>query len=166
LYKPVNALLLSPETAMRDTYCLQPIGSIHQEPDDVRIDIDPTFKDGLLGLDSFSHIIVCYWFHENDTPAARSRLQVHPRKNPANPLTGVFATHAPVRPNLIALSRCRVLSIDACTIYIDTIDARHGSPVIDIKCYIPHPLAPSQIRLPDWVRQQPENGHEIRAEGR
>jgi tRNA-Thr(GGU) m(6)t(6)A37 methyltransferase TsaA len=159
-------MLFSLETAMCDTYCLHPIGWIHQAPDDVHIDIDPRFEDGLLGLDSFSHIIVCYWFHENDTPAARARLQVHPRKNPDNPLTGVFATHAPVRPNLIALSRCRVLSVDACTINIDAIDARHGSPVIDIKCYIPHPLDPSQIRLPDWVRQQPGSSHEIRPEGR
>jgi tRNA-Thr(GGU) m(6)t(6)A37 methyltransferase TsaA len=150
---------------MSDTYRLHPIGRIYQDPDDVRIDIDPAFKDGLLGLDAFSHIIVCYWLHDNDTPEARSRLQVRPRKDPANPLTGVFATHAPVRPNLIALSRCRVLSIEACTIRIDAIDARDGSPVIDIKCYIPHPLASSQIRLPDWVRQGPESSDEPRPDG-
>jgi tRNA-Thr(GGU) m(6)t(6)A37 methyltransferase TsaA len=151
---------------MNDTYHLHPIGWIYQEPEDVRIEIDPTFRDGLLGLDAFSHIIVCYWLHENDTPAGRSRLQVHPRKNPANPLTGVFATHAPMRPNLIALSRCRVLSIEGCTIRIDKIDARHGSPVIDIKCYIPHPLESSQIRLPEWVRQSPESSDEPRPKGR
>jgi tRNA (Thr-GGU) A37 N-methylase len=81
------------------------------------------------------------------------QVQVRPRKNPANPLTGGFATHAPMRTNLIALSRCRVVSIEGCTIRIDTIDARHGSPVIDIKCYIPQPLESPQIRLPDWARQ-------------
>jgi tRNA-Thr(GGU) m(6)t(6)A37 methyltransferase TsaA len=142
---------ISQEAAMNDGYWIHPIGWVRKSNQSERIEIDPAFKDGLLGLDAFSHIVVCYWFHENDNPDDRSRLQVRPRKDPANPLTGVFATHAPVRPNLIAFSRCRVLSVAGTTIYIDAIDARSGSPVIDVKCYIPHPLSPSEVRLPDWV---------------
>ena len=136
---------------MSEPYRVHPIGWIRKEDAGVRIDLEPAFQDGLLGLEDFSHIIVCYWFHENDNPEDRSRLQVHPRKNPANPLTGVFATHAPVRPNLIALSRCRVLSVDGATIRIDQIDARSGTPVIDIKCYVPDSLEPSEVRLPAWL---------------
>ncbi len=136
---------------MSDTYRMHPIGWIRKEGDGDRIEIDRAFEDGLSGLKGFSHIIVCYWFHENDNPEARSRMQVRPRKNPTNPITGVFATHAPVRPNLIALSRCRVRSIAGTTIRIDAIDARDGSPVIDIKCYIPHPLTPSETRVPAWA---------------
>ena len=136
---------------MSEPYRVHPIGWIRKEDAGVRIDLDPAFKEGLLGLEGFSHIIVCYWFHENDNPEDRSRLQVHPRKNPANPLTGVFATHAPVRPNLIALSRCRVLSVEGTTIRIDQIDARSGTPVIDIKCYVPDNLEPSEVRLPAWM---------------
>lgn len=132
-------------------YQVHPIGWIRETDDDVRIDIDPKYRDGLLGLEGFSHIIVCYWFHENDNPEDRSRLQVRPRKNPANPLTGVFATHAPVRPNLIALSTCRVIKIDGTTIHIDGIDARNGTPVVDIKCYIPHKVDPAAVTVPDWV---------------
>ncbi|PVV25773.1 MAG: hypothetical protein B6D74_02610 [gamma proteobacterium symbiont of Ctena orbiculata] len=60
-------------------------------------------------------------------------LQVHPRGNPDNPLRGVFATRAPVRPNLIALSRCRILSIVGNRIEIDDIDAFPDTPVLDIK---------------------------------
>lgn len=136
---------------MRDAFQVHPIGWIRKKDHAVRIDIDPVFQDGLVGLEGFSHIVVCYWFHENDNPADRRRLQVHPRKNPSNPITGVFATHAPVRPNLIGLSTCRLISVSGTTIHIDAIDARNDTPVVDIKCYIPDKLAPSEIRLPDWI---------------
>ncbi|HSO19333.1 MAG TPA: tRNA (N6-threonylcarbamoyladenosine(37)-N6)-methyltransferase TrmO [Desulfosarcina sp.] len=136
---------------MRQTYQLRPIGWIRKTGQDVRIELDHDLAAGLLGLAEFSHIVVCYWFHENDTAEERSRLQVHPRKDPANPLTGVFATHAPVRPNLIALSVCRVVSVAGATIHVEAIDARDGSPVIDIKCYIPDRIDPATVRLPDWV---------------
>jgi tRNA-Thr(GGU) m(6)t(6)A37 methyltransferase TsaA len=139
------------EAAMGDSFQVHPIGWIQKKDHAIHIEIDPAFQDGLLGLEGFSHIIVCYWFHENDNPVDRRRLQVRPRKNPSNPLTGVFATHAPVRPNLLGLSICRVTSVVGRTVHIDAIDARDGSPVIDIKCYIPDALKPSQIRLPEWV---------------
>ncbi len=136
---------------MTDTFQGHPIGWIRKDGDDVRIDIDRAFKDGLLGLDGFSHIIVFYWFHGNDNPDDRATLRVHPRKNPSNPLTGVFATHAPVRPNLIGISTCRLRAVTDGVIRIDRIDARDGSPVIDIKCYIPDKLKPSEITVPDWM---------------
>ena len=136
---------------MRNPFHVHPIGWIHRDGDDVRIDIEPVFQEGLLGLEGFSHIIVCYWFHENDNSEDRKKLRVHPMKDPSNPLTGVFATHAPVRPNLIGISTCQAISVTGSTIRIDTIDARNGTPVIDIKCYVPDQLNPSQIRLPDWI---------------
>ena len=108
---------------MNDTFQVHPIGWIRKKESSIFLEIDPQYKDALLGMEGFSHIQVLYWFHENDNAVDRRRLQVHPRKNPSNPLTGVFATHAPVRPNLIALSTCRVKSIVETTIHIDEIDA-------------------------------------------
>ena len=136
---------------MKDRFDIFPVGIIRKENGDVRIEIFEAYGDALLGLDDFSHITVCYWFHENDTPGQRNTLQVHPRKNKNNPLRGVFATHSPVRPNLIAISTCKILSIENTTIFIETIDARDGSPVIDIKCFIPGRTPTSEIKLPDWV---------------
>ena len=81
-----------------------------------------------------------YWFHENDTPEKRRTLKVHPRRNLGNPLTGVFATHSPMRPNLIAMTRCRLIAVDGLTLTVDAIDARPGSPVIDIKSFFPPDL--------------------------
>lgn len=130
-------------------YTIYPVGIVRLGEDGTRIEIFERFQDALLGLDGFSHINVLFWFHENDTLEKRSILQVTPRRNPANPLTGVFATHSPVRPNLIGLTRCRILSIEGTTIHIDEIDASDGSPVIDIKCYIPEPA--EDIILPVWV---------------
>ena len=130
---------------------LKPVGIIWKRDEKVCIKIFEEFTDGLLGLDGFSHIYVFYWFHQNDSKEKRKTLQVHPRKDPDNPLTGVFATHSPQRPNLIALTLCKINSIEGNTIEIEDIDAHDGSPVIDIKCYIPGSVPASEVRLPDWV---------------
>ena len=136
---------------MVSEYKILPIGFIQKEKKKVWIEIDEKYTDALLGLDGFSHINVFYWFHQNDTPENRKMLQVHPRRDQKNPLTGVFATHSPRRPNLIACSLCKILSIQENTIFIDDIDALAESPVIDIKCYIPSTRSFSDLRLPDWV---------------
>ncbi len=132
-------------------YKVFPIGFIRKQNGKVRIHIHENYCDALLGLDGFSHINVFYWFHQNDTPENRNVLQVHPRRNQSNPLTGVFATHSPRRPNLIAFSLCKILTIHENTIEIDDIDALDESPVIDIKCYIPSKRSFSDLRLPAWV---------------
>ena len=136
---------------MKDCFHIFPVGTIRKTRDGVWIDILDKYGDALLGLNEFSHITVCYWFHENDTPDKRRILRVHPKGDQKNPIRGVFATHSPVRPNLIAISICRILSIDGKTIHIDKIDALDGSPVVDIKCFIPSSVSTSDIRLPGWV---------------
>jgi len=134
-----------------DIYTIHPIGLIRKKEDAACIEILAEYRDAMLGLEGFSHILVFFWFHENDTAALRRTLQVHPRKDPSNPLTGVFATHSPMRPNLIGLTRCRILGVAGNRIAIDAIDARDGSPVIDIKCFIPDREPLADLRLPDWV---------------
>ncbi len=136
---------------MKTCYKIYPIGFIIKSNEMTEIDICDDFSDALLGLEGFSHIHVLYWFHQNDTPEKRSIRRVHPRKNEQNPLTGVFATHAPVRPNLLAMSLCRIISITSKRIRIDEIDAFEGSPVIDIKCYIPPKKKLKNVQVPEWV---------------
>jgi tRNA-Thr(GGU) m(6)t(6)A37 methyltransferase TsaA len=134
---------------MATAFTIHSIGVIHNTDDEVRIEIYPPYRAGLLGLEQFSHIYVLYWLHLNDTPEARGILQVQPRKNPANPLTGVFATHSPRRPNPIALSRCRIREVTLDGILVDQIDALDGSPVIDIKSFFPHDDK-GPVKVPDW----------------
>jgi tRNA-Thr(GGU) m(6)t(6)A37 methyltransferase TsaA len=136
---------------MADTYTIHPIGLIRKKDDTAWIEIFAEYREAMLGLEGFSHINVLFWFHENDTAEPRRTLQVHPRKDPSNPLTGVFATHSPKRPNLIGLTRCRILGVEGNRVAIDAIDARDGSPVIDIKCFIPDREPLADLRLPNWV---------------
>ncbi|RLB97826.1 MAG: tRNA (N6-threonylcarbamoyladenosine(37)-N6)-methyltransferase TrmO [Deltaproteobacteria bacterium] len=136
---------------MKKSFQIHPVGWIHKKESNITIEIEPQYTGALLGMETFSHILVFYWFHENDDAENRSILQVRPRKNPKNPLTGVFATHAPVRPNLIAITTCKIESIDGAFIRIDDIDARDGSPVVDIKCYLPEKKALEDLKLPDWI---------------
>jgi tRNA-Thr(GGU) m(6)t(6)A37 methyltransferase TsaA len=140
---------------MSRSFSINPIGVVRKDDDGARIEIFNDYVDGLLGLEGFSHIYVFYWFDQNDTPAKRRVLQVHPRKDPRNPLTGVFATHSPQRPNLIALTRCKIVAIADNIITIEDIDAYDGSPVIDIKCYIPS--EDETVRLPDWVGRRTDD---------
>lgn len=135
---------------MGEPYHIFPVGIIRRREKTVRIDIYPPYREGLLGLEQFSHIQVLYWLHINDTTEKRKTLKVHPRKNPANPLTGVFATHSPRRPNPLGLSLCQVRTVYADGIDIEDIDAFDGSPVIDIKAYFPREADDSPIRHPDW----------------
>jgi tRNA-Thr(GGU) m(6)t(6)A37 methyltransferase TsaA len=114
-------------------YSMAPVGWVRKEGGRTTIVVEPQFQPALLGVESLSSIWVLYWFDRNDTPEKRRILRVHPRNNPENPLRGVFATRAPVRPNLIALSRCRVLSVTDNVIEIDGIDAFSDTPVLDIK---------------------------------
>jgi tRNA-Thr(GGU) m(6)t(6)A37 methyltransferase TsaA len=127
-----------------------PVGVVRKQLQRVWLEIDPAYAPALIGLENYSHINVFYWFHENDQSEQRRILQVHPRGDQNNPLTGVFATHAPVRPNLIALTRCRLKTIHSGRVYLETIDARDGSPVLDIKGYIPGD-ADEPFTVPEWV---------------
>ena len=136
---------------MSRTFYLKSVGIIRKADEKVWVEIFDEYQDALLGLEGFSHIYVLYWFDQNDSAEKRRTLQVHPRKDPANPLTGVFATHSPQRPNLIALTLCKIESILGNKIKIEEIDAYDGSPVIDIKCYIPASVKDADVRLPDWV---------------
>jgi tRNA-Thr(GGU) m(6)t(6)A37 methyltransferase TsaA len=136
---------------MIETFQIFPVGIVRKTDTAVSIKIFDDYTDALLGLDGFSHIVVLFWFDQNDTAEKRRVLQVHPRKDPRNPLTGVFATHSPQRPNLIGLTVCKIISIHGDSIEIEDIDALDGSPVIDLKCYIPGSVGERDVRLPDWV---------------
>lgn len=131
---------------------LHPIGIVEKGDNWARIRIFDPFVDGLLGLQEWSHVNVFYWFDQNDVPQKRSILQVHPQANQANPLTGVFACRAPVRPNLIALSVCRVLTVEKNLVTLDQIDAFAGTPILDLKPFIPPDAPVKDLRVPAWAK--------------
>ena len=115
-------------------YTIHPIGRVHNKKGEpVQLKISKEYLAGLHRLDLCSHVTVVWWFHQNDTPEKRKVLSVHPRGNKENPLTGVFATHSPVRPNLIAITTCKILSVKDGVVTVEGIDAFDGTPIIDLK---------------------------------
>ncbi|MBN1910975.1 MAG: tRNA (N6-threonylcarbamoyladenosine(37)-N6)-methyltransferase TrmO [Pirellulales bacterium] len=137
-------------------FTVSPIGHIKIEKGKTRIVLDKQYQPGLLGLDGFSHIHVYWWFDRNDTPKKRAVLQVHPRGDEANPLTGVFATRSPRRPNLIATTLCKIVSVKDNVIEIERIDAFAGTPVLDIKPYIPRSDTAAGATIPEWLKANPK----------
>lgn len=119
--------------AQPKTFSIHPIGYVRKSAGKTTIVLDKKYQPGLLGIDRKKEIWVIWWFDRNDNPEDRAVLQVHPRADQKNPLTGVFATRSPVRPNLIALSRCKIIAVKGNVIEIDEIDAFPGTPVLDIK---------------------------------
>ena len=114
-------------------FTVYPIGWVRKAEGRTTIVVDKKYQPALMGLEKFSHVWVLYWFDRNDTPEKRAILQVHPRGDKNNPIRGVFATHSPVRPNLIAMSQCKIISVKENVIEIEQIDAFPDTPVLDLK---------------------------------
>jgi len=130
---------------------MRPIGHVKKSEDRTLIVLDKKYQPGLLGLDGFSHVYVFWWFDKNDTPAGRAVLQVHPRGNRKNPLTGVFATRSPRRPNLVAMTLCKIVSVKDNVVELEKIDAFDGTPVLDMKPFLPGYDTADDAKVPDWV---------------
>src|SRR4051812_45813149 len=97
---------------------------------DARLAIDPAYARATGGLRAGQDILVLTWLHEAD----RSVLVTRPRDNPALPLTGVFATRSPDRPNPIGLHRVRLLAIEENgSLGVRGLEAIDGTPILDIK---------------------------------
>jgi tRNA-Thr(GGU) m(6)t(6)A37 methyltransferase TsaA len=93
------------------------------------LEVIPAYLEGLDRMQVGDEIIVITWLHCAD----RGVLKVHPRNDESRPLTGVFSTRSPDRPNPLGLHRVKVLGIDPGRLHIGPIEAIDGTPVIDIK---------------------------------
>src|SRR5438046_2288862 len=100
---------------------------------DAWIEVMPALAEGLEGIAVGDQIIVITWFHES----RRDVLKLHPRGDINNPLTGVFATRSPDRPNPLGLHRVTVLEVAGNRIKVGPIEAIDGTPVIDLKPVLP-----------------------------
>ena len=134
---------------------LDPVGRVEHRDGKIFVAMQPAYAEALNGIEGFSHIWVIYWFHGNDKPEKRHTLKVHPRGNPANPLTGVFATRSPARPNLLGLNACRLVRREGNRLEVEGLDAWDGSPVLDIKPYLPQLDSFPQTTFPKWADGKP-----------
>lgn len=132
---------------------MRPIGHVKKTEDRTMIVLDKKYQPGLLGVDGYSHIYMIWWFDRNDTPEKRATLQVHPMGNRENPLTGVFGTRSPRRPNLIAMTLCKIVAVKDNMIEIEKTDAFDGTPILDIKPFIPGYDSAEDAKMPDWLER-------------
>jgi tRNA-Thr(GGU) m(6)t(6)A37 methyltransferase TsaA len=124
-------------------YVLYPIGFLHsplKQPGeaprqghegapDAWLEVNTSVAEGLDTIAVGDEIIVITWLHR----ARRDILKTHPRNDETIPLTGVFATRSPDRPNPLGLHRVTVLSIAGNRLKVGPIEAIDGTPVVDIK---------------------------------
>ena len=96
-----------------------------------------------------SDIIVVTWLHR----ARRDVLKVHPRSDRRRPLTGVFATRSPDRPNPLGLHRVKVIRVVKNRLRVGPIEAIDGTPVIDIKPVIKGFLPRGEVSEPAWAAE-------------
>ncbi|MDZ5724281.1 MULTISPECIES: tRNA (N6-threonylcarbamoyladenosine(37)-N6)-methyltransferase TrmO [Acetobacterium] len=138
---------------------LKPIGTIHVEGTEMFIELDERYRQGLAGLDGFSHINVLWWFSEFDNQEARGVLSSPQPYKQAPEVMGVFATRSPLRPNPLALTAVSVLDLDNQTgiIKIAYIDANDGTPVLDIKPYTPSLDRVENPQVPSWCDHWPKS---------
>jgi tRNA-Thr(GGU) m(6)t(6)A37 methyltransferase TsaA len=112
--------------------------------------IDSHLAEALDGLDQFSHLIVLYWMHQLN-PRRKLPLKVHPMGKAELPLVGRFATRSPSRPNPVGQATVRLLERRGNILKVKGLDAIDGTPVIDIKPYIPGYDSATDAKAPRWT---------------
>jgi len=114
--------------------------------------VNSDLTEALDGLDGFSHIIVLYWMHQ--LPSGRELpLKVHPMGKPELPLVGRFATRSPSRPNPVGQATVRLLERRGNILKVKGLDAIDGTPVIDIKPYLPGYDSATDAKAPPWTTE-------------
>jgi len=121
-----------------------------------RLVVFPEYCEGLEGVDAFSHVIILYWLEMNDREDRRRILKVTPRRHLGAPELGVFACRSPVRPNPLAFEVTRLLRVEGCSLWVEGSDAYEGTPIVDIKPYIPRADAVADARVPAWATTGPK----------
>jgi tRNA-Thr(GGU) m(6)t(6)A37 methyltransferase TsaA len=156
------------------TISYQPIGIVHSPFEGIEnVPIQPTaaagicgtvevfaeFAAGLKDLGGFSHVILLYHFHR----VTQVRLSVIPflDREPR----GVFATRAPSRPNPIGLSIVRLLAIEGQVLHIENVDILDGTPLLDIKPYVPA-FDHHEVERTGWLEMARESVKETRSDDR
>lgn len=127
----------------KTSYTIEPIGFIRSEltrledapmqgdegAPDAWLELTPRAAPGLAGIMAGDELFVLTWLHLAD----RDVLQVHPRGDLNRPLTGVFATRSPDRPNPVGLHRVSVLEVMEHELRVAPLEAIDGTPIVDIK---------------------------------
>ncbi|MEU6341449.1 tRNA (N6-threonylcarbamoyladenosine(37)-N6)-methyltransferase TrmO [Streptomyces sp. NPDC046977] len=128
-------------------YVLRPVGRVEsplrrrqdapkqadEEAPEAWLVFEPAVAEGLRGLRTGMEVLVLTWLDR----ARRDVLEVRPRGEPDRPLTGVFGTRSPDRPNPVGLHRVEIAGIDGLRVLVRRLEALDGTPVVDVKPVLP-----------------------------
>ncbi len=169
MLKRIRRLLARPREVFPDLpeIALRPIGVVRSRVKETgdgrdwsqvtcRIVIRPELADALLGLDGYSHIVVLFWPHLVPDEVRGSKHRLHPLDDPANPLQGVLATRSQIRFNPILVTVVPLLAVKGSALRVRGLDAIDGTPVLDVKPYIPFYEAVPDACVPAWVIERAE----------
>jgi tRNA-Thr(GGU) m(6)t(6)A37 methyltransferase TsaA len=123
--------------------------------EEAEVHVFPEFCAGLKEIAGFSHLIILYWMHLRDSKKERQTLLVFPKKHAVNIETGVFACRSPSRPNPIGLCVVELTRVENCVLTVKGLDAAEGSPIVDIKPYLPRADCVPDARVPEWTKHGP-----------
>jgi len=147
--KPQAALVVEPIGWVRNT--ISDSQDVTWEEIESQVVIEERFSEALEGLEEFSHIIVLFWLHRKKREPPP--LKIRPEMREDMPLVGILATRAPVRPNSIGLTVVELLERQGNTLHVRGLDAYDGTPVLDIKPYLPRGDSVEKARVAPWVKR-------------
>ncbi len=104
----------------------------------------------LDGVEEYSHLMVFYWGHKVPEES-RSLTHVHPMGRTDIPKVGIYATCSPARPNPVLMTVVRLHARRGNVLEVAGLDAVDGSPVVDIKPYVPAQFPGGEVRVPAWM---------------
>jgi len=154
VYRPIGVV----HSPFKEPYGT-PIQSVAARDVEGVIEVSPQYAEGLRDIEGFSHLILIYHFHLSSKPS----LTVKPYLDEG--MHGIFATRAPARPNPIGISVVCLVKVDETRLHVKGVDILDGTPVLDIKPYVPEFDRVEAKRI-GWLRDRVHNVEEIRDDGR
>lgn len=160
--RPMDAIVFKPIGVIRSPFLdvegmpIQPTGALGVKGTiELRTDLEPGLKD----LEGFSHIMLIYWFHLS------SRYSLHVLPFLDRTSRGVFSTRVPARPNGIGFSVVRLTGIRGAILDIEEVDIVDGTPLLDIKPYVPQ-FDNRKVERAGWFTERADKAEVVRADRR
>ena len=145
----------------KQIYEIRPIGKVKvdESQGQYQLHIDEPYRPALMGLSSCTHAIILWWADKHDNPEDRSTNLVTNLPYAPGLQSGVFANRSQARPNPIAITTAYLFNVDEEAGIVDLayIDAFDGTPILDIKPYLPMSDRVMDAQYPDWLEGFPDS---------
>jgi len=115
--------------------------------------LQPKYEAALEGVEDYSHLLILFWLSRVSPKVRGWMMKIHPRSRLDLPLVGIFSTRTQYRPNPIGLTLVQLLKRKKNVLQVRGLDARNGTPVVDIKPISPRTEFPRKIRVPEWYHR-------------